>query len=114
MTNHGPMLVESGRECQGAFEPADLSGPLPSDRVPFMNSNRVPELDPVIKVVLQRDPVAAQKELLAIERSSAAELPKAAAKQLAATLEDTPKPSPNSAPPTVTGVGAGRCETRHG
>ena len=72
-------------------------GPRPNPR---FKTTRVEALEPMMMDVLQEDLDAARKELLRIEQR--AELEKAVARKLIASLENNPKPAPADVPPGVT------------
>lgn len=79
-------------------------GPLPDPR---LKTTRMAALDPLINAVLQKDMVATHSELLKVEQSNATELEKSVARNLAATLEDKPKPVPADVPLSVISLSLG-------
>jgi hypothetical protein len=79
-------------------------GPLPDLR---LKTTRMAALDPLINAVLQNDVAAAQSELVKIGQSNATDLEKTVARNLAATLEDKPKPVPADVPLTVASLPLG-------
>ena len=81
-------------------------GPLPD---PGQKFTRMEALDALISDVTLEDTNAACQEVTRIEHSRATELEKTVARNLAATLENKPKPTPAEVPATVTLLALGDC-----
>ncbi len=81
-------------------------GPLPDPR---LKTTRMKALEPLIGNVLQENTNAARKELARIEHGRATELEKTVGRELVASLEHKPKPTPAEVPPAVTQTSLGDC-----
>ncbi|HEV2391883.1 MAG TPA: NPCBM/NEW2 domain-containing protein [Verrucomicrobiae bacterium] len=83
------------------------TGPLPDPRLA-----KTPALAPLLLTVLQEDLGAARKAIANLEQSNATSLEKTVARNLVATLENEPKPTPADVPPEVAQLPLGDARPR--